>query len=277
MKRWLVRRLARFALDHRAWLRRLLPLQRTVLVRLPEFSMYVRLDDWVIGARIALRRRYEPHVTAAMRPLLRPGTVMVDVGANVGYHSLMAASRVGRVGKVIAFEPASDNCALLTRSLGINGFVNVVLYPFAVADMNGLVGFEMDDSNGGINPGDPFASAMQVRGVTLDALLADEPRIDVIKMDIEGSEGRALRGMRALLRRHHPVLFTEFFPSALASRSGMSGEEYLNELRELGYLPAVIDWRHGPSRVAQTNTEILAQVDAGVRGYADLVARPLTA
>lgn len=272
----LLRGLARFALDHRAGLRRLLPVRRTILLRLPEFRMYVRLDDWVVGVKIALRRRYEPHVTAAMWPLLRPGTVMVDVGTNVGYHTLMAASRVGHAGKVIAVEAASENCALLTRSLTVNAFDNVVVHCFAAADLTGLVGFEMDDSNGGMNPRDPFASPMQVQAVTLDVLLADEPRIDVIKMDIEGSEGRALRGMHALLRRHRPVLFTEFFPSALPSRSGMRGEEYLDELRELGYRLTVIDRRHGPSPAAQENGEILAQVEAGGLGYVDLIARPLS-
>ena len=274
MSSGLVRRLGRIAFDYRAALKRLLPVRRAVLLRLPDFSMYVRLDDWLVGARIALRRRYEPHVVAAMRPLLGPGTVMVDIGANVGYHTLMAASLVGRAGKVIAFEPASDNCVLLTRSLVANGFDNVVVHTLAVADVAGLVGFVMDESNGCINPGDPFASAMQVRAVVLDAFLADERRIDVIKMDIEGSEGRALRGMHGLLHRCRPVLFTEFFPSALPWRSAMGAEEYLDELRALGYSLAVIDRESGPAPTAQENREILAQVAADGRGYVDLVARP---
>src|SRR3990172_3951145 len=103
-------RLSSFVFLHRALLKRLIPVRRPMLVKLKEFRIYVRLDDWAVGARIAVKRSYETHVTAAMRPLLQPGMVVVDVGANIGYYTLLAAARVGPGGKVIAFEPGSENC-----------------------------------------------------------------------------------------------------------------------------------------------------------------------
>jgi FkbM family methyltransferase len=268
-----LRRMARMVFAHRAGLKKLIPVRRPVLVRLPDFSIYVRLDDWAIGARIAVRRRYEPHVTAAMRPLLRPGGVFVDVGANVGYHTLTAAARVGPTGQVIAFEPRRDNCDLLAMSLKVNSFDNVIVHRLAVADAEGLMGFAMGgDSNGGILPGTPADSPHQVQAVTLDAFLADAPRIDVVKIDIEGMEGRAHRGMRALLRRHRSAVFTEFTPCALGWRSGISGEGYLDELRSLDYLLFVIDRTAGPS-LPRNNAEIMSQLARTDLGYLDLLAR----
>jgi len=95
-------------------LKRFVFIRRPVLLKLGDFRLYVRLDDWAIGGRIALKRSYEAHVTGVMRSLLRPGMVVVDIGADMGYYSLLAASRVGNSGKVMAFEPGTENAALLT-------------------------------------------------------------------------------------------------------------------------------------------------------------------
>ena len=68
---------------HRALLKRLIFIRHPILLTLADFKLYVRLDDWAVGARIAVRRTHEPHVTRIMRPLLQPGTVMIDIGANI--------------------------------------------------------------------------------------------------------------------------------------------------------------------------------------------------
>src|SRR5689334_16156257 len=105
--------LVRYIYARRMLLKRLLPTRRPVLLRLGGFKLYVRLDDWAVGARIAVRRRYEPYVTAALEPLLKPGAVLVDIGANIGYYTMLAAARVSPTGKVIAFEPSAENCELI--------------------------------------------------------------------------------------------------------------------------------------------------------------------
>ena len=83
-----------------------------------------------------------------------------------------------------------------------------------------------------------------VRAVVLDALLAQEPRLDVVKMDIEGHEPIALRGMTQTLTRHHPVLFFEFHPRLMQENFQQDGREYLRALLALGYRLAVIP-EHG--------------------------------
>ena len=67
-----------------------------------------------------------------MRPLLRPGMVVLDVGANIGYYSLLAAARVGPTGQVIAFEPGAANTALIQKSAQANGFSNIAVWPKGV-------------------------------------------------------------------------------------------------------------------------------------------------
>lgn len=258
----------------RPFFKRFIPIRRPVLLNLPDFKLYVRLDDWAVGARIAVKRGYEPHVTAVLRPLIEPGMVLVDIGANIGYYSLLAAARVGPGGKVIAFEPSAQNCELLRMSLAANGFANVVLHPYAVADADKVVGFDMGDSNGRIDPVNPSASAFQVRAVRLDDFLRDEARIDLIKLDIEGAEGLALAGMRSLLHQHHPVIVTEFSPAALKARSGIAPEQYLAFLSDLGYAVFVIDRKQGRSARPQSQAEIMAQFAASASDHLDLLALP---
>jgi len=267
--------LVRFAYRHRSFLKRFIFIRRPVLIRLPEFKLYVRLDDWAVGARIAVKRSYEPHVTRALGAALKHGAVLLDIGANIGYYTLFAAARTGPAGKVIAFEPSSDNCALLRMSLQANRFEHVRLYPYAVADREGIVGFGMDDSNGRISQANPSASQFQVQAVALDTFLKDEPRVDVIKMDIEGAESLALHGMRGLIRRHRPLLFTEFSPHGLELASASTPQGYLDQLRDLGYELFVIPRNGEIARTPQSNQQIMGHfARPGQADHLDLIGTP---
>jgi FkbM family methyltransferase len=267
-------RFTRYAYKRTSRFRRYLRSQRPILLRLKEFKLYVRPDDWTVGMRIALKRSYEAHVSGVMRPLLKPGMVVVDVGANIGYYTLLAASRIGEAGKVLAFEPSADNCRLLQMSLEANSFGNVILHPVAVADFAGVVGFATGGSNGSINRDDPTAMPFQVQAVRLDDLLGDEPRIDLVKMDIEGAEGLALAGMEQLLTRHKSIIFTEFSPAALEVRSHLTPESFLDRIRALGYDLHVLHRQGGQHPTPQTNTEILHDFNQYQSDHIDLVAYP---
>lgn len=268
-------RLVRVAFEHRRHLKWLVPIRRPVRIRLEGFSMYVRLDDWAVGARIAVRRRYEPHVTRVFARLLRPGAVVVDVGANVGWYTLLAAARVGPSGQVYAFEPGAESCRLLEQSAAWNAFGHVRVFECAVSDVEGVVGFGLDDSNGRISHERVRESPLQVRSETLDRALAGERRVDVIKVDVEGAEARVLRGARALLERDRPVLVTELSPFGLRLASSVEPEAYLDELRALDYAIRVIP-RAGAVPEAQSNAEILRQLPgAGPEDHVDLLATPL--
>ena len=268
-------RLVRFLFDHRSLpqrvLRRFAP--EPIRVDLPDFRLFVRLDDWAVGARIAVKRSYEPHVTRVLRSFLAPGMSVIDVGANIGYFSMLAASRVGPGGRVLAFDPSPGNVDLLNRSAAANGFTNIETCTVAVADEPGTVTFSMDDSNGGIQRGEPGVSAVFVPAVALDRFLPPEQPIDLVKIDIEGCEGLAVRGMRNLLARHRPVVVTEFTPAALPRFSRMSAEEYLDLLRGLGYALRVIPLA-GELAPPQDNPSILRSFVAARNDHVDLLATP---
>ena len=267
--------MVRFIYAYRFFLKRLIPIRKPFLVKLNGFKMYVRLDDWAVGAKIAVKRQYETHVSAVVMQYLQAGSVFVDIGANIGYYSLLAATRVGKHGQVLAFEPSADNCALLKMSMLANEFDNVVVHPYAVADINGVVGFRMDDSNGQIAQNDTTGYPIKVRAVTLDNFLANESRIDVIKMDIEGAEGLALHGMTQIIQRHHPIIFAEFSPNALPRISGMSGEAFLDSLIALKYNLFVLLRDKNSSSVAQDKDAIMTHFTGSNQpNHLDLLALP---
>lgn len=232
--------IVRFLFKHRGVLKRLLPFRKPLAITLDGFKLYVRLDDWAVGARIAVKRTYEPLVTRTIQQFLHEGTVFVDVGANIGYYTMMAAARVGSTGKVIAFEPNPANCQLIQQSTALNAFRTIDLHPYAVSDRRGTAGFNDDDSNGRVTREQDETPKYKVETVDLDTFLATEPRIDVLKMDIEGFEGRALQGMKVLLRQHMPIIISEFNAGSMERISGVKPEAYLDQLRELGYTIAVI-------------------------------------
>ncbi len=209
-----------------------------VLIELPQFRMYVRLNDNFIGAYIARERHYEPHVSRVVSELLSEGDTFIDVGANIGYFALLGASLVGPAGRVIAFEPNPANCDLLRRSVAANDFAERIdLHPMAVAERRMQLRFVTPgiDSNGRLATSAEEATQESdlpsIEAVSLDETLAGLARIDVIKLDVEGAEARAWQGMQAIIARHRPALVFEFSPILLRQTSGVAAEEFLAEIQ----------------------------------------------
>jgi FkbM family methyltransferase len=254
---------------------------RPRLVALDRFQMFVRPNDFFVGAVIANDKVYEAYVTDEIGRLLQTGMVFVDIGANIGYFTLLAAVLVGPEGRVIAFEPNPDNCDLLQQSIAANGFDNISLHPYAVAESEQE--FQLDvggtSSNGRVIdfssqavPGD--GPPRLIRAVALDHFLVDEPRIDVIKMDIEGAEPRALQGMEQIIARHRPVLITEFSPHLIEVTSHMAPAAFLQLLHHCGYDIFVLERDAAKSAAPQSQEQLLqAYADSGLT-HLDLVAYP---
>lgn len=203
----------------------------------------LRLDE-------ALRRispDTEIEVQKVLCQQLRPGEVMVDVGANLGLHALLGASCVGPEGHVYAFEPVPSNCHFLERHIALNDFGGrITLIPKAAADVAGGT-LELHGAQEGIT----FAASICKKGATgvtikvpvttLDAALAQRPKpVRLIKIDVEGAEQLVLRGARQLLAKDRPLLVIEVHSFALPS-FGTSAEAFRQELEGLGYREQVID------------------------------------
>ena len=202
-------------------------------------TLYVRDDDSV-GVEMHRQRSYEPHVTREVLRTLRRGSVFVDVGASTGYFTVLAAHVVGPEGEVVACEPGPQNQSVLLLNTVVNALANVRLVPCAVSDESAvLVYHRLGGGNGAIAAFDGTPQGMGggelVQARRLDDILTGIARVDLVKIDVEGAEGRVLAGAGETLRRHTPTLLFEFSPPALQTVSGVRGEDLLAGLAGLGY------------------------------------------
>jgi FkbM family methyltransferase len=165
----------------------------------------------IVGTYIAYFGVWEPNLTSWLEGRLRPGDVFVDVGANVGYFTLLASRLVGPDGRVVAIEPFPRTNAVLRRNIAGNRTENVRVEDVAVWDSSGELNlFGASDRIVGGTTLDPdwaarwsFDTQVSVSAEPLANLLSDDEvaRAAVLKLDVEGSELQALEGMRPLLPR----------------------------------------------------------------------------
>ena len=241
-------------------------------------SLYVINSDPVVGRELIVSRAYEPHVTEPLRECLPPGGVFVDVGANVGCYTLLAARRVGEGGRVIAFEPNPESLkVLLLNTLPEGDAVHV--YPFAVSDREGFLSLMRIVS---IASSKPVAEAelrypsdvVLAYAVRLDDALRDEGRIDVLKVDIDGHDYRAIRGGLGTLARTRPVVFAEFNPGTLRSFSEVEPTEYLKLFTALDYRITVLLRRREPIPCGQDAGRVMTALEATGLDQVDLMLTP---
>jgi FkbM family methyltransferase len=225
-------------------------------MRLPQtlggYSFRCDLRD-SISREVCFTGCYEPQETAILRTLLAPGMTFVDVGANWGYHTLLAAHLVGPTGRVLSLEPDPRSFAALQDNVEVNALRQVKALRVAAADTVGevsLAGYQERDGNYGVSKiimGDQLSGTFAVESRPLDLVLQDEGigQVEVLKMDIEGGEDLALRGLERSLK-HHQIqrILLEVHPELLAERGRKTGE-VLELLTRHGYQGWRID--HSPS------------------------------
>lgn len=223
----------RLALRSINWVRHLGPRMGKRMVRTKQgFRMLLYLNDWV-DQHIFATGEFEPEVVAIVSSLIKPGSCAIDIGANVGYFSLLFAQLAGPFGKVIAFEPQPDVHARLLQNLSLNPRLTVSMRSEAVSDSQGYVAFYCgSDDHSGIASLRARADAAAVVNVTtarLDDILNFDNRIDLVKIDVEGAEHRVIDGMEYILDRWHPDLLVEVSDCYLRE-VGSSGKELCERL-----------------------------------------------
>jgi len=187
-----------------------------------------------------------------VRDLARPGYTVVDVGANIGYYTLLFESVVGVTGRIVAFEPEPDNLAELRVNVEKNSLRNVTIEPCAVGARSGTVAFARG-INGGVRDDAVSSTGDEVRVplVTLDEALSGA--VDLIKIDVEGYEEEVLRGATRTLRTQRPALFVEIHPGLMTG--GRSAERVVDLLA--GYNPEVEFYQ--PARDQSTAAKVLSR------------------
>lgn len=202
-------------------------------------EMFLDPTDSIVSPMLLRDGYFEPYETTLIESVVKPGDVVLDIGANIGYYTLIFARLVGEQGRVYAFEPDPTNFQLLKKNIRANGYHNVVFINKAVAEVSGPLSLYLCPDNKGdhrIFASEDDRNAIPIQATTLDEHFTDyQGKIDFIKMDIQGSEGRAVRGMQKLLRKHRDVkIITEFWPAGLR-RSGIEAKEYLADLEGQGF------------------------------------------
>lgn len=200
------------------------PKTQTVKVGKGELAGAVKYGPFCEGDFEFALGKYEPEVAAAFRQYCRSGMTVFDIGANAGHHLLLLSKLCGPEGHLHAFEPVPENVACLSETLRLNRLSNVTLHELAVSDGEGTAEFKFNgvfDGFGCLAQGGHGRSAdravprgsIRVQTIDLDTF-CERFRIssvDLIKVDIEGAELLALRGMTRTLRAHLPVLIMELW------------------------------------------------------------------
>lgn len=233
-------------------------------------------DDQVITPWIRHYHWWEQELVSFFRETLRPGMHALDVGGNIGYHTIVCAHAVAPGGRVVALEPEPANYALLRVNLARADVSAVECVRAAASASTGATRLSLSPANTGDHRTLYAASwerTIEVPCVRLDDLLRADARVDLIKIDIQGSEHLALAGAEKLVARSHPLVVVEFWPTGIRDL-GEDPMAVLRYYRSLGYAHTLFEL---PDLDPATSDEALVDLVDGLEpGYGTLILRPVT-
>jgi FkbM family methyltransferase len=237
--------------------------KQTAICRvLGSYKLYVDTDDTGFSSHVLLDGYWEMWLTIFFARLIKPGMTVIDVGANFGYYTLLFGYLVEDDGYVYAVEPNPQVVARLRRSVDLNGLAKrttivgaaagsshggeVILYvPFGEAKNGTIIG-----SGDAISP--DLGSIHRVPQVSLDEVAAKAPRIDLVKIDVEGSEEAVIFGLMRTLLRDRPALVLEF-----NARRYCDPRRFVDQLQSIYSEMGYIDYQG--NAVSITSSEVVSQ------------------
>ena len=226
----------------------------TVLCRvLGSYFLYAEAEDVGIAPHFALNGYWEANVTLALARAVKPGSWCLDVGANHGYYTLVLAGGTGPGGHVTAIEPNPRSIELMRRTLEVNGFLGYVdIVSNAVTDKPGdEVSFYIPPHRGmnalivEAGAADPAGATIQATTETIDGLTQGWPRVDVVKIDVEGAEEAVWRGMQRVLTENPEITVVLEVNAARYENP----DALLGEIESAGFGLRYIDMDGEPRRV----------------------------
>ena len=232
------------------------------------------------GMDLLLSGEFSGLLSEQFSKFVRPGMIVADIGAHIGFFTLLFSKLVGPTGRVFAFEPEPRNLELLRQNVSHNQCGNVSIRPFALGRTSGEQKLYLDRRNFGnmslasenITPSDREGEvAVSVK--SLDAELAGAP-LDFLKLDVQGAEGLVLAGARETLRERRPVILMEFWPYGLKNL-GTEPREFLSELANFGYEFFVV--HEGKGKLQAATVEGLLGISRnrpGGRGWTNILCTP---
>ena len=186
------------------------------------------------------RGNYEIEEIKLFKEMLHEDSIVIDIGANIGYYSLIASKYIGKKGKVYAFEPVPENYELLVKNIKANNLKNIIPIKKAVYKENTTTMIYLDKYNKGshsiVKGNIPQYSGIgiNIKTIKLDDFLKENKikKVDVIKIDTQGSEEFIFEGMKDLIKNNADLkILTEFWLEGL-KRSGSNPKKFLDKIKE---------------------------------------------
>jgi len=207
--------------------------------------MYLDPSD---GMRLSLNKIHEELETNFVKSVLKPGDYVLDVGANIGYYTLLFAKIVGNTGKVFGFEPEPLNFNILKKNISINNYHNVVLEKTACSNKNEKTKLFLSDERAQTHR--IFRSDLvsenfiEVDVISLDDYFKNQTikkKISFVKIDVEGVEYDVLMGMKSIIEENKRLnMILEFYPYNI-KESGSDPKALLNFLQDNGFEISYVD------------------------------------
>jgi FkbM family methyltransferase len=228
-------------------------------------KMYLNHRDKGISKELAIYSIHEPLTTRVIKKIITRGMTVIDLGANIGYYTLIESKLVGSEGKIVAVEPNSENIKFLKLNIQKNGIKNVTVIEAAIGDRDGFDTLHLSETSNWhsmiSNPSLKQLNSVEVKVRQLDNLIEElGVSVSLIRMDIEGYEINVIRGMIRTLQKYGPRLVVELHPQLVGSQAICN---LLITLKTLGYVATHIIERERDHPYLENNRAIeISSIDS---------------
>jgi FkbM family methyltransferase len=235
----------------------------TIKVRTNDGNLlYIDLEDQIVSGKLLQYGFWEEGLTALIKHILKPGMNVVDVGAHVGYYSVLFSALVAPNGQVTSFEPDTHNNSLLRANIRLNHIDNCQIEDVAVSNNEEDLVLHLDPENLGAHSVVNFGNSnktVEIRSTSLDSYFKKRgnTRVDFMKIDIEGWEEMALLGAEEILSLNKEILIVlEFNPNAMKELNKEPGK-FLEKIRSMGFIMYTVGHKNGDIEKHDSNQSII--------------------
>lgn len=200
------------------------------------YDFFVENSPW-LAIHLYRNGVFEKSITNFVKSNVLAGQRVIDIGANIGYYTLLFSSLVGNSGTVFSFEPAPDNYKLLQQNITANKIKNTKSRNVAISDFNGKTKLYLSASNSGCHK---ITFMPNSKSVDIDVITLNYDDISLIKIDVEGAELDVLHGIESIINKCHPILIMEFEPQLL-QQHGVKPSQVLSFIKDHDYHISIFD------------------------------------
>ena len=234
----------------------LIEFKKDICIHVGGFRIYSNTIDRLLASLMWKFESLEGYESQVLKDHLKKGMTIIDIGANIGYYTLLMGQITGPDGIVYAFEPEPNNFRLLSKNILKNNIQNIHPFQKAVSDKNGSIKLFISKEHRGdhkIFETDDKRPSITVDQVSIDDFLKDKRKIDLIKMDIQGAEHLALEGLKHTIAGNKDIIIITEFSPELLRESGGNPEDFLDRLISMGFKIRLIDEKNKILKPIESN------------------------